>query len=366
MRLGADGARLRADRRAAVMIVAGWADGYRNNSFRTVAALRDAGVPHRLLAGPWAHADPTTAMPGPADRPRRRDGARGSTAGCAAADGGGAPRTASTCSSARSTRPEPDLDLHEGYWIRDALAVAAASPVDVRAAGRAAARCRSTPTSAPPPGSTAPGTCRGASPATSALDDARSLTWDVARRPAPVRRPAAGAAAGQRRRPGGLAVGQALRRLPGRHLGAGHPRHARPGLPRRRARRRRRRRWCPGEEYDVVRRPRRLRLRARRRAHRLRLSRRRRRLAQHRRSPGPGHAHRARGHAGAARSGAARGPAAGVVHPGRRAQQRGPGRRRLDDQPRRARRAPPRARSVTGRPTRCRTTAARPSATPAR
>ena len=47
------------------MIVAGWADGYRNNSFRTVAALAAQGMPHRLLAGPWAHADPTTAMPGP-------------------------------------------------------------------------------------------------------------------------------------------------------------------------------------------------------------------------------------------------------------------------------------------------------------
>ena len=56
------------------MLVAGWADGYRNNSFRTVAALAANGVPHRLLAGPWAHADPRTAMPGPADRPRRRDG----------------------------------------------------------------------------------------------------------------------------------------------------------------------------------------------------------------------------------------------------------------------------------------------------
>ena len=47
------------------MIVAGWADGYRNNSFRTMAALAATGVPHRLLAGPWAHADPKTAMPGP-------------------------------------------------------------------------------------------------------------------------------------------------------------------------------------------------------------------------------------------------------------------------------------------------------------
>src|SRR6195952_6077646 len=47
------------------MLVAGWADGYRNISFRGAEALRRAGVPHRLLAGPWAHADPATAMPGP-------------------------------------------------------------------------------------------------------------------------------------------------------------------------------------------------------------------------------------------------------------------------------------------------------------
>ena len=50
---------------AATMIVAGWADGYRNNSFRTVSALGEAGTPWRLLAGPWAHADPATAIPGP-------------------------------------------------------------------------------------------------------------------------------------------------------------------------------------------------------------------------------------------------------------------------------------------------------------
>ena len=56
------------------MIVAGWADGYRNNSFRTVEALRDAGVPHRLLAGPWVHADPTTAYPGPRIDLDRGDG----------------------------------------------------------------------------------------------------------------------------------------------------------------------------------------------------------------------------------------------------------------------------------------------------
>ena len=34
------------------MIVAGWADGYRNNTFRTFAALR---CEKELLIGPWSH-----------------------------------------------------------------------------------------------------------------------------------------------------------------------------------------------------------------------------------------------------------------------------------------------------------------------
>ena len=54
------------------LIVAGWADGYRNATFRLVEQLAEAGTPHRLLAGPWAHADASTAMPGPQDRLRRR------------------------------------------------------------------------------------------------------------------------------------------------------------------------------------------------------------------------------------------------------------------------------------------------------
>ena len=100
-----------------MMLVAGWADGYRNNSFRTVAALAEAGVPHRLLAGPWAHADPATAMPGSADRPRVRDGRRGSTGGCGAPAAHEDRRVDVFVRT--STRPEPDLDLHEGRWVSD-------------------------------------------------------------------------------------------------------------------------------------------------------------------------------------------------------------------------------------------------------
>ena len=100
-----------------VMIVAGWADGYRNNSFRTVEALRAAGVPHRLLAGPWVHADPSTAYPGPRidldlemvawwDRwLRGRDDTPH--------------RDVVDVFVRTSTRPEAFMDLHEGRWIRD-------------------------------------------------------------------------------------------------------------------------------------------------------------------------------------------------------------------------------------------------------
>jgi predicted acyl esterase len=48
-----------------VLLVAGWADGYRNNSFRTVAALRAAGRHAELLAGPWPHAATSSCLPGP-------------------------------------------------------------------------------------------------------------------------------------------------------------------------------------------------------------------------------------------------------------------------------------------------------------
>ena len=47
---------------AATMIIAGWADGYTNNSLRTMAALT---CPRRLILGPWAHASTETSLPGP-------------------------------------------------------------------------------------------------------------------------------------------------------------------------------------------------------------------------------------------------------------------------------------------------------------
>ncbi len=128
--------------RCPTMLVAGWADGYRNNSFRTVAALAEAGVPHRLLAGPWAHAATDTAIPGPRidlvpemvtwwDRWLR------------GRDDGAAEGPAATVFVRRSTRPQPDLADSDGRWVRedwpcprvrdDARPLAARPPYPVRA-----------------------------------------------------------------------------------------------------------------------------------------------------------------------------------------------------------------------------------------
>ena len=49
----------------AVLMVGGWADGYTNGVARTLAGLQEAGVPCRGLVGPWSHAWPEVADPGP-------------------------------------------------------------------------------------------------------------------------------------------------------------------------------------------------------------------------------------------------------------------------------------------------------------
>ena len=48
-----------------VLLVGGWADGYTNAVGRTLSGLLNAGVPVRALIGPWSHAWPEVAAPGP-------------------------------------------------------------------------------------------------------------------------------------------------------------------------------------------------------------------------------------------------------------------------------------------------------------
>jgi uncharacterized protein len=48
-----------------VLLVGGWADGYKNAVGRAVAGLSKAGVPCRGLVGPWSHGWPENGYPGP-------------------------------------------------------------------------------------------------------------------------------------------------------------------------------------------------------------------------------------------------------------------------------------------------------------
>jgi predicted acyl esterase len=64
IRLGPDGAGY--ERMACpTMLIVGWADGYRNNSFRVIEQYERNALPWRLLAGPWVHKSPERARPGP-------------------------------------------------------------------------------------------------------------------------------------------------------------------------------------------------------------------------------------------------------------------------------------------------------------
>jgi putative CocE/NonD family hydrolase len=94
------------------MLVAGWADGYRNATFRVLEALK---APARLLFGPWSHMATDNSLPGPRidlvpemvrwwdrwlrDQPNGVD-----------------QEPAVTLFARHSTRPAPDLDEHPGTW----------------------------------------------------------------------------------------------------------------------------------------------------------------------------------------------------------------------------------------------------------
>jgi uncharacterized protein len=94
------------------MLVAGWADGYRNNSFRAFERLQ---CPKRLLMGPWAHMSTATSLPGPhidlvpeLVRWFRRWLADEQT--------GVDEEPPIQVFVRRPTRPEPDLAEHRGDW----------------------------------------------------------------------------------------------------------------------------------------------------------------------------------------------------------------------------------------------------------
>jgi len=93
-----------------VLLISGWADGYRNNTFRTIHEM----PAWHLIAGPWSHQDPSTARPGPnidSDLEMMRFFDHHLR--------GGPPATArrGQVFVRRPTPPAPDLALHNGHWI---------------------------------------------------------------------------------------------------------------------------------------------------------------------------------------------------------------------------------------------------------
>jgi uncharacterized protein len=106
---------LRPDYRAiqaATMIVAGWADGYTNNSLRTMAALT---CPRRLILGPWAHASTETSLPGP-NVDLTPEMLRWWDRWLKGIDNGIDREPAILLFARRSTKPQPDLTEVGGEW----------------------------------------------------------------------------------------------------------------------------------------------------------------------------------------------------------------------------------------------------------
>jgi predicted acyl esterase len=159
------------------MLVGGWADGYRNNTFRTVKALADAGVPHRLLLGPWAHASAETALPGPridlvAEMVRWWDRwLKGEKNGID-------DEPPITVFARRSSPPLPDLDEVAGEWRNEPGWLLDRVVDDVRTMGDGIV----THVVVPDTGTAAWISCAGhlpwGQPTDQRYDDAASLTWE--------------------------------------------------------------------------------------------------------------------------------------------------------------------------------------------
>jgi predicted acyl esterase len=101
---------------AATMIVAGWADGYTNNSLRTMAALTCA---RRLILGPWAHASTETSLPGP-NVDLVPEMLRWWDRWLKGIDNGIDREPAILVFARRSTKPQPDLAEVRGEWRYEA------------------------------------------------------------------------------------------------------------------------------------------------------------------------------------------------------------------------------------------------------
>ena len=158
------------------MIIAGWADGYRNNSFRTYRELTAAGTPARLLIGPWSHQDGASAWPGPHVDVCREMAhwfdrwLRG--------DENAATDTGIVSFARHSTPPAPDTSVINGAWqFEDQWPSARFAGSERRLGGGVVTHYPVGGT-----GTAAWNSCAGAlpwgQPTDQRYDDAASLTWD--------------------------------------------------------------------------------------------------------------------------------------------------------------------------------------------
>ncbi len=155
---------------APTMIVAGWADGYRNNTFRTYRALTEAGTPTRLIIGPWSHQSGEAPVPVPLDvceemarwfdRWLRDDAAAATDAGI-------------VYFARRSTRPSRTRPRSTGSGRRRAVAVAAVRRPPTGPLGGGTRRTARSAVSARRRGIVARVRCHGASPPISATTTPR-------------------------------------------------------------------------------------------------------------------------------------------------------------------------------------------------
>jgi hypothetical protein len=158
------------------MIVAGWADGYRNNTFRTMEQLAANGTPRRLLAGPWSHAATSSSLPGPRidlvpemvrwwDRWLR------------GIDNGIEAEPEALWYSRASHKPAPDLDEVPGSWRADSWPSDRSSWVEYTLPGKLPYVVK------PDVGTAAWISCAGhlpyGQPLDQRYDDVDSLTWDL-------------------------------------------------------------------------------------------------------------------------------------------------------------------------------------------
>ena len=154
------------------MIIAGWADGYRNTTFRTIERLSS---PTRLLAGPWSHAAPTSSAPGP-----RIDHVPQMAAFFAEHLGLGAALPTWTLPHTWYARyshaPDPVLDTVPGEWRSDTWPSDRSGTLDLALEDRPTYAVR------PDVGIDAWISCAGHLPygqsGDQRVDDAKSITWD--------------------------------------------------------------------------------------------------------------------------------------------------------------------------------------------